>query len=324
MLELGTDTLRKALEILESYFLLAPSQMLHDAFRTSLIASLDSLLGSLKADGNGVLTHLIEVMIMQAESIAGEQAMKITITDLLNSYFLPNLLNGLHGSYIAHCTSGPLGKESPVDGAIETDYFTILSRLLIAAPRVALSAIEPARSVSNSSKAKPETAAETPETFEQTITWLLEEWFSHLPDIPSPPVRKLHCLALTNLLVAPQPFILNKLQDLMTIWTSVIIELRASDEPQDKKSDSLVYDPNALHQTFATSDGQPAPEAPEEGRKRDLNGRDAVHRYNMAEFVAARLEGAIKEVGGIETFRKEWLVNVDADVVKAFGELNVL
>ncbi|KAI9659126.1 MAG: hypothetical protein M1821_002086 [Bathelium mastoideum] len=324
VLDLGTDTLRQALEIIESYFLLAPAEMLHDSFRAPLLTALDSLLGSLRADGNGVLTRLIEVMIIQAESLAGEQAMEITITDLLDSYFLPNLLNGLHGSYVAHCTTGPLAKVPLVDGAIETDYFTILSRLLLASPRITLSAIQPARSVSNSSKAKPNTASEAPESFDETMKWLLEEWFSHFPDIPSPPVRKLHCLALTNLLTTSQPFILSKLQDLMTIWTSIVIELRTSDDAQDARSDSLVYDTSTVHQAFVMQDGQSAPEAPSEGRKRELGRKDPVHRYNTAEFIAARLGNVIKELGGINMFREHWLVNVDPEVVKAFGELGVL
>ena len=298
--------------------------MLHESFRTPLITSLDSLLGSLKADGNGVLTHLVEVILLQADSLAGEQAIEITTTDLLNSYFLPNLLNGLHGSYIAHCTTGPLAKESPVDGAIETDYFTILSRLLLASPRITLSAIQPARSISDTSKAKPTTPSEVPESFDQTMAWLLEEWFSHFPDIPSPPVRKLHCLALTNLLTTPQPFILNKLQDLMTIWTSIILEIRTSDEPQDAKSDCLVYNPTEVHQGYTMETGELLPEAPEGERRRDLDTRDPVHRFNTSEFVAARLTSVIGEVGGIDVFRAQWLVNVDSDVVKAFSDLGVL
>ncbi|KAF2230261.1 ARM repeat-containing protein [Viridothelium virens] len=324
VLDLGTDTLRKALEIVESYFLFLPSEMLHDSLRLPLIHSLDSLLGSLKADGNGVLTHLFEVIILQAESIAGERAVEITVTDLLNSYFLPNLLNGLHSSYLAHCTTGPLARESLVDGAIETDYFTMLSRLMIASTRITLTAIEPARSVSNTSKARPSNAAEAPEPFEKTMSWLLEEWFSHFPDIPSLPVRKLHCLALTNLLATTQPFILNRLQDLMTVWTSVIIELRTSDESKDVKSDSLVYDPTLIHSNYTMEDGQSMPEAPEEARRRALEGRDPVHKYNTVEFVAGRLSEVIANVGGIETFREQWLVNVDVEVVRAFGELGVL
>ena len=324
VLDLGTDTLRKTLEIIESYFLLCPFEMLQVPFRTSLVTSLDSLLGSVKADSNGVLTHLTEVIILQAESLAGEQAIELTVTDFLNSYFLPNLLNGLHGSYIAHCTTGPLAKDSPVDGAIETDGFTILSRLLLASPRITLSAIQPARSISNTAKAKPDTVSEIPENFDETIQWLLQEWFSHFPDIPSPPVRKLHCLALTNLLTTFQPFILDRLQDLMTIWTSVIIELRTSDEPEDAKTDSLVYDPGAIQDVYAVTDEQRRPEAPEEVRRREFSGRDPVHRYNTAEFVATRLSATIKEIGGIDLFREQWLANVDAEVVKAFGDLGVL
>ncbi|KAI9698248.1 MAG: hypothetical protein M1820_007518 [Bogoriella megaspora] len=324
ILELGTDTLRQALELIESYVMLAPSECLSDAFRRPLIIALDSLLGSLKVEASGVMTHLVETLIVQANLVGGNSAMQNLITDLLESYFLPSLLNGLHGSYVAHCTTGPLAMQPPVDGALESDYFTVLARLLVASPQLTLSAIQPARTVAKTVKAAPSDSSEVAEAFEQTMAWLLEEWFSHYPDIPEPSVRKLHALALSNLLTNPQPFILSKLQDLMTVWTSLIVELRPSDDPGDAKKDALNYDPAVFHRTLAGEDGFPVPEAPEEGRKRELQAKDPIYGFNMSEFVTARLGNAIDGIGGVDRFREQWLLNVDGDVVKAFGDLGII
>ena len=44
---------------------------------------------------------------------------------------LSKLLQGLRGSWLAHCTTGPNAKEPPVDGIVETDYFAIFARAIL-------------------------------------------------------------------------------------------------------------------------------------------------------------------------------------------------
>jgi hypothetical protein len=51
---------------------------------------------------------------------------------------------------------------------------------------------------------------------------------------------------------------------------------------------------------------------------------DPVHRIDVKEFVRERLQQAVEACGGMDVFRAEWLVDVDEDVVRSFGELGVL
>jgi hypothetical protein len=302
--ELGSENLRKALEIADSYLLLAPSHMLSEPLRPSLFTSLTSLIGQLRPDANGLVCNLVEATVRAAEHLGSEPAVEQTASDLVSTGFLPALLTGLHGSWKAHCTTGPRALDPPVDGIVETDYFSILARLAIASPNTFCQAVQ--------------ASAPAQADLTSTMTWLLEEWFSHFENIGDPSRRKLSALALTKLLETAQPWILQSLQSLMSIWTDVVVELRedAADAGGSGASgaDSLVYS------SSGPEDGS-APEAPEDARRRELSNGDPVHRFGLAEWIGHYLGLA---VGGNANFREEWLGRVDGDVVKSFGALGIM
>ncbi|KAM0720078.1 hypothetical protein Q7P37_004214 [Cladosporium fusiforme] len=301
--ELGSENLRKALEIADSYLLLAPSHMLSPPLRTSLFTSLTSLIGTLRPDANGLVCNLVEAAVRAAEHLGSEPAVEQTASDLVSTGFLPALLTGLHGSWKAHCTTGPRALDPPVDGIVETDYFSILARLAIASPTTFCQAVQ----------------ASTQTELAPTMAWLLEEWISHFENIGDPSRRKLMALALTKLLETNQPWILQHLQSLISIWTDVVVELR--EEAADtalgatgpaSASDSLVYSASA------PEDG---PEAPEDARRRELANADPVHRFGLPEWIKHYLGQAL---GANANFQDEWLGRVDKDVVKAFGALGIM
>lgn len=305
--ELGSENLRKALEIAESYLLLAPAHMLSPPLRTSLFTSLTSLLGSLRPDANGLVCNLVEAAVRAAEHLGAEPAIQETTADLVATGFLPALLAGLHGSWKAHCTTGPRALDPPVDGIVETDYLSILARLAVASPPTFCHALQASAPDGADSHA--------------TLTWLLEEWTSHADNIGSPARRKLAALALARLLSTAHPAVLAQLQALMTLWTDVVVELReeaadlgAGAGPASRLSDSLVYAAGAPEEGTG-------PEAPEEGRRRELANADVVHRVGLPEWVKFYLGEA---VGGVRDFREEWLGRVDGDVVRAFGALGIM
>ena len=296
---LGNENLQKALEITESYVMLAPKHMLSENLRMQMLSALSSLVGNLNPGPNGLVCNLIEVIIRTAGNLNGESAVAQTATDLVHVGFLFKILDGLKSSWTAHCTTGPLRKVPLVDGVVETDYFSILARLILG-------------SVSGLCNACEQALAENLET---TIKWLLEEWFSHFETVGDPSRRKLMCLALTALLDTNQTFILLNLQSLMTVWTDVIVELREDEE--DAKGDALVYqdsDEEAAHYI----------KTPEDKRRRELTHNDIVHTANLPQFIRKHLEQAISAAGGGQRFQDEWLVNVDQDVLASFSKLGVM
>jgi hypothetical protein len=51
---------------------------------------------------------------------------------------------------------------------------------------------------------------------------------------------------------------------------------------------------------------------------------DPIHTTNLIEVIRGELQRTISACGGQAEFQNEWLVNVDKDVVEAFGTLGIL
>lgn len=312
--QIGSENMRKAIEITESYLLLAPEYMLSEELRADLFLALFDLYGHLKPDAIGLVCNLVETVIRVAERLGGEAAVTQMSADLVQAGIVGKLLGGLRGSFIAHCTTGPNKTEPPVDGMVETDYFSILARLILGSLDGFCQAIQSAAPVID-----PD--SNSPPDMNTTMAWLLEEWMSHWENVGDPSRRKLMCLALTKLLQTNHPFILDKLQLLMVIWTDAITELREDDADTNggfSKSDSLTYSSDAA----AAETGYE--QSPEDLRRRELMYADVVHMTDLPAFVKQHLESVVEKQGGMESFTERWLVNVDQDVSQAFVRLNVL
>lgn len=306
--QLGTEGLAKVLEITDAFVVLAPAYMLSNEVRPALFKPLSDLVGEVKDEANGPVCNIVEGVIRAAAMLGSEQAVAQTASDLVQAGFLPKILKGLHGSWTAHCTTGPRAERAPVDGIVETDYFAILARLVIASVETFCQVCQ----------------TTTGASLEDTLKWLLEEWFSHFENIGDPSRRKLMCMALTKLLTTNQPSVLLSLQSLMAVWTDVVTELRedaASDTTgAGGNADSLVY--TEEHMATSLPEG---PEAPEDARRRALTRSDEVHTIYVANFIKHHLQQAIADTpGGEAQFQEEWIANVDRDVLKAFSDLGIM
>ncbi|PWY72374.1 importin 11 [Aspergillus heteromorphus CBS 117.55] len=329
--EAATDSVPQALQIAESYILLAPQEVLSDRIRFQLLVSFETLLKYTTKQRLGVVPRLVELMLRGAESVdsGSEQTYNVITRTLLDSSFLAALLEGLHSAHEASQSTGPNRKQTSVYGVVETDYFSVLARLALAHPSIFVSAV----------------SAATNSPDHHVLAWLLTEWFSHYDNIGSTTQKKLHALALTNLLSLPsnpnthshshshnqdppQPppsYLLTHLQSYLTMWTDIVTELAeslddsTSTNPDDPRAgDYLIYWNNA--QTAAATDDT---EPPENIRKRDWDNNDVLHKINIRDFLRERLHALIVGCGGEQRFQEEWLVNVDRDVVGAFGALGL-
>lgn len=309
MFEVASEILCKALEITELYIHLIPSEFLTSA--ALIFNPFVSLLGSVKPEASGMVTNLVELLIRSADRLGGVPAVGDLTQSMMLSNLVSSLLFGLHNSYLAHQTTGPNRTQPSLDSIVETDYLNICARLAVASPSLFISVLEAALHNSNWNGSNPQ---------ERAIEWLLTEWFSHMDSIGHPAHKKLNCLALTSFLETGQPWILSRLQSLMTVWTDVVTELVIDLSLEEGKvdfRDSLVYnDPNA-HKP----DG---PEAPSDERRRLLDSEDPVHKIDVRVFIREKLAVAVEKCGGMETFQRDWVQNVDEDVVRAFGALGVV
>jgi hypothetical protein len=305
--------------VAESYILLSPQELLSDNIRFRLLVSFETLLTSTTRQRIGVIPHLVEMLIRGVEFVDGgsEQAYSVFAKSLLDSSFLPSLLSGLREAYDSHLTTGPNKKSAGVYGVVETDYLSVLARLALANPKIFISAV---------------TASAEPETEEQALTWILTEWFSHFDNMGDISRKKLHALALTHLLSVngaespPPTYLLNHLQSYLTVWTDLITELAegtdyAPDDP--RHGDYLIFWPDRSNES--NMDGKyHESEPPETTRRRAWSYSDPLHRINIRDFVTDNLQRLVGVCGGVDLFRDRWLVNVDHDIVKGFGQLGLL
>ena len=51
---------------------------------------------------------------------------------------------------------------------------------------------------------------------------------------------------------------------------------------------------------------------------------DPVHRIDIRTYIRDSLQSIVTACGGPEAFEREWLVNVDGDVVQGFRNLGIL
>lgn len=296
MLEVGSDTLRKALEMTEIYVYLAPSQVLPSS--SLLLPTFVNLLEGAKREAIGLVLNIIDVFLQSAIELGGVEALMSLISQFLEFKFLQTLFSGLRSAHNAHQSSGPNRAKNWLDVLVETDYLSILSRIILTSPNIFVDAAK---------------AANPNEQFDFTIKWLLSEWFRHFDNISHPEKKKLNCLGLTALVQTGQPWILEHLQELMGVWTETALEFYNDDD--DKVDDYLVYkDHEALKAVDETAE--------QEGRRKLLI-LDPIHRIDLKNFIRDHLQSAITKCGGNEAFQAEWVVNVDRHVLEGFGKLGI-
>ncbi|OBT43293.1 hypothetical protein VE00_06872 [Pseudogymnoascus sp. WSF 3629] len=296
LLEIGSDSLSVVLGILESYVLLAPEVMLADTTRLRVLSYMTSALEIEKRDLVGLVISIVENMIRQAEILGGTNGVVAVAKDLVESGFMEKILTGLHEAWEAHQTTGPNRRYPKISDVVETDYFTIIARLAITDPATfigTISSVGPLKSVWG---------------------WLSTEWFLHFDSMANPHRQKLSCLALTRLLELPPPMtglVLQKLQDYFAMWSSVIAELL---DGWGEGREALVWSEETPQETKEW-------DSMEDGRKKVLERTDPVHTIHAHQFTKERLGGLVQNSGGEEAFQRDWLVNVDGDIVKAFQKL---
>lgn len=290
LLEIGSENLRMVLTLVESYVLLAPEMMLSDTLRLRTLSYMTTLLGTTKRELSGLVTTIVERMIWAAESLGGQRGTAIVTKDLFESGYTEKIMEGLRDAWEAHQTIGLEKRYPKLDDVVETDYFTILARVALADPETFIKLLSSVGTVEN------------------VWDWLSAEWFQHFDSMANTDRQKLSCLALTRLLELPSPItalVLQRLQDYITMWTSVVAEMQ---DGRDDGGDNLIWQATEDHDY----------ESPEDVRKRLQSAADPVHTVHTLQFINTRLQQLVAASGGEEAFQRDWLVNVDHDVLSEF------
>ena len=301
LLEFSTEVANQCLEIVRDYILLAPQDILSDALRRPTIAALAKTLDSTSRDQSQLGAKSIELVIRVAEELGGTQGVSVVVQDLLEMDVLRTILEGLHSAWESSQTTGPNRKPSKINPVKETDYFALLARIALADPALLVSML---------------TSFGSP--IDQVWSWLATQWFANFDCMGDVDREKLSCLALTRLCELPSPMqdlVLARLQDYLSMWTSVVTEL--ADESAGSGEmlgarDTLVWDEVGSYEY----------DTPLDVHSREFAFKDPVHRVVTFEFVRARLGDLVQRVGGEQAFEAGWAVNVDREVLAGFQRLS--
>ncbi|KAI2641149.1 putative importin 11 [Xylaria nigripes] len=280
---------QSCVSIVGSYIALAPQTLLEDHYRRPLARSLLASLESRSHELVNVATKYTDMMMRLSHRLGGDQGFQLLMQDVMEIGFLKYILEGIHDAYEAHQTSGPKKKQSRVEPLGLASYFTILSRIAV---------IDPSTFVAMLGTVGP---------LDNVWAWLSSEWFSCFDSMVEFERLKLNLLGITRLLELPQPMaglVLARLQDYMSMWTSVIYQL---------------WDPNVPGHDWLFSEEPLAGIEWDTYRdvvERDLYTIDPVRTVSSHAFVQERLQ-TLSQTVGEQTFQ-EWVGNVDKDIVSGF------
>ncbi|KAI0976586.1 putative importin 11 [Xylaria arbuscula] len=286
------DHAEVCINIVGCYVALAPQSILEDHYRQPLLKSLLASLETKSHNQVSLTTNHIEMTLRLSHQLGGDQGFQLLMQDIVETGFLKHLLEGIRDVYDAHQTSGPKKRHGRLDPYNLASYLTILSRIAVINPSTfvaMLGALGPIESVWD---------------------WLSTEWFSCFDSMAEPDRLKLNLLGITRLLELHQPMaglVVTKLQDYLSMWTSVICQVWDDATPGH----------DALHSTE-----KPPPtewDTHKDLVERELYITDPVRSVVSYTFVKERLQG-LAQIVGEQTFQ-EWLTNVDKDVLAGFQDL---
>lgn len=308
LLQLGSEQLRTTLELLESYIILSPVTILNENLLSPLLVEMTALLEALKVDrirdktlAPQVVQRLVQVASMPECVQYNPAAVKQLVGTMIETGYLGKALAIIREAFDYRQDPRPSRKPPGVIGVGETSLFSVLARLALADETIFVEAVNAVGGAN-------------------AIVWLTSEWIDSFDTIGDVVGRKLHALAITNLLTSSSPppdFMLDQLQNLLTLWTDIATEL-GLDAPEQTQGDYLWIGAAATQR-----DAWPG-ESPEDERQRVLGNADPVSTINLRRFIADKLNHVAVQVGGFARFQTEWLGRVDKAVVDAFAALNLL
>jgi hypothetical protein len=299
LLEYDSYIANQCLEITKNYIVLAPANILSDGLRRPTLEALTKTLDVNSREQNKLGAECLELIIRIAEEMGGAQGVSIVAQDMIEIGLLRTLLERLHGAWEASQTSGPNRKVSKINTLKETDYFALLARIALADPALFATMLT---TIGGS--------------FEQVWPWLSTQWFANFDCMAEVEKKKLSCLALTRIceLLSPvQELVLARLQDYLSMWTSVVTDLLVDGAVG---SDTLIWEKRSYDVDLY--EGETALEK-EEYRYTE---KDPVHNVVTYDFLRARLQDLVQRAGGEQAFEANWAVNVDKEVLTGFQKLS--
>ncbi|RUS22823.1 armadillo-type protein [Endogone sp. FLAS-F59071] len=302
LLEYGTENLKRLLKILESYMLLAPEVVIQVG-----VAGIGCALHAAEA----FLTLYSGLCILELRHLnygrlrpPPRQSQAAGLQRHRSRYRYRAAggaaarLGGSDGKHRAAVETANR-RDGEAETFVLTQYLGLFARIVIYDPAFFIEFIEVASQRCDPSQPN-------------LMSLVLETWFDKFDNIGHPRQRKLNCMALTALVATANPFTLERLAQVMAVWSDVLSEVKESGG-----GDTLVYweeapDIEDAIQIEGTSESK---------RKLELLQRDPIHTTNLLGYIHAKLKVVEALCGGPDTFQRQYLAKVDPALL---DQLNTL
>ena len=211
------DHEEQGLQILGKLYLLAPEEMNHEVIRKPVLQSVRPLLE--KSWKTATVTEAVDVVISIIRSYhqPSRGFSELVEKCLWSIGLFEKVLDSIQGNWESRKSTGPTRNDPPEDWKNESDYFGMLARIIMVDPATFVAVVDC-------------WARSHEESLEGVMPRLLDQWFENMEGFSSPKEHKLGCMALTRLLESVQPWILSKLQQLISLWTSALSLLVEDEE----------------------------------------------------------------------------------------------
>lgn len=204
-----------SLDILTILLVLNPEILRDECFRVQALMRLAPLLEK-QAMTITLAVETLALMIRIFPKIS-EEFSNLMMRDLWNCGILGKVLDSIQGNWESRQSTGPRRKAPSNDWRNESDYFSMLARIILVDPASFVALVNSWALSRNLS-------------FTDAMGNLLDQWLGGMEVANTPVQTKLSCMALTTLLESAQPWILGQLQQLMSLWTEVVSQLADDEE----------------------------------------------------------------------------------------------
>ncbi|KAJ6628769.1 armadillo-type protein [Mycena sp. CBHHK59/15] len=288
LLAMNLDLLGKAINIIDSYFLLNSSLILQ-TFAIDLFSAFRAALSSAAVQVNlKDMLNSLNLLVQVAPSTLWGEAMHVSGLFVL---LMKNIVEGECGAILL------------------TEHIYLMSRIVLADRQMFLQLM---------------TATSTPALDESKLyEHLLDRWWGTWDNMSEPRHRKLAAMGIAALVSTARPDVLQRVPgDIFNIWTDVLLELKEAQLNAVAAADEAgepVPSPLNLQRHWELDEAPPAYYQSTEGtseynRRKAVYDRDPVRTMQLTAYIAAHLREA-EAACGPQVFQDTYLSQADPAVL---------
>ncbi|GAA5891120.1 hypothetical protein JCM6882_006430 [Rhodosporidiobolus microsporus] len=269
----GTDVLPRCLAILESYLLLDGAGVV-SLCSSELFVAIHEALDGLKLEGIKVVLHALNTVFQTAPAATWMPALDAS---------------GCFETFLKVISS------EEQTALVITKYLCSITRVVLAGPEAFHQLLAA-------------TASRTGSTADQLLDLIITQFTERLDNMSQGGQRKLAALALAYLVPTTSHAVLNRLPDLVSLWSSVLALTEETDS-----GDAELYNIPDDYQSDIEVDYN---ETLETKRRQALSAQDPIRTHKLNAFIGQKLAEAQALNGGPEAFQQQWLGKVDPLLVE--------